>query len=491
MQETAIASPKAPSVSDLLGVALALDDDELRDPAALRARDRALGRAFEDARVRDPARQLVAWLQARGDSATATAGRVRGALRGLAGLLTLAGFVLGWGAALGVLAFETGSGRINVVLVLALLVAVPVVMLALSVLAALPMAGASRIPGVELLVGGLRWLSTGRIAMRLVPAAQRDALAAFWGRGVGHGRLYGTAQKWLLLAVSQAAALAFGVGAVVGTLGLVVFTDLAFGWSTTLEIASADFHRVVWWLARPWSALWVDAVPTAELVEATRFFRVDPTVPEAIDPGFYGRWWPFVLAAIGTYAVFPRALWAGFCVWRLHRSVRVALFQTPGVGELLDRMQSPLIEMGQEGAGLAAEADEPGAVDWASERRPPGCIISWAESADAASVSRIFGAETPAPLRAGGNSSLDDDRAAIAAAATASGDVAVVVRGYEPPVAELLDFFRDLRTSLGDGRGIDVVPLGAAETDLRVWAGALARGGDPWLRAVRPPDGSS
>ena len=488
MEEPAIESLAAPSVADLLGVALALDEDESLDPTARRKRDRALGIACEKAGVEDPAKRLVAWLEAREGTASGAASRLRGSLRLLGSGLAVMGFLLGWATSLGALAFEAGAGRINVVLVLALLVVAPVALLLLSLLAAIPSEQARWIPGAEPLTAGLRRLSTGRLALRLISAERRDVLAVLFGRGVGQARLYATTRRWLLLALSQSAALAFGLGALVGTLGLVVFTDLAFGWSTTLELDAAAFHRAVAWVSRPWSPFWSAALPSRELVEATRFFRVSPSVPEAVDPALYGRWWPFVVAAIVVYAVLPRALWAGFCSWRLRRAVRTALLQTPGASELLGRLQSPLIEMQQEHPSDAAHPLEaPRAVDWSTSEPPPGTVVCWAEAADARELKGLFPGEAPTAFRAGGNAALADDRSAIEAARRAQGSVAAVVRGYEPPVADFLDFLRELRAALGDGRRVDVIPLGADEAHLRVWSGALASLGDPWLRARRPP----
>ena len=51
--------------------------------------------------------------------------------------------------------------------------------------------------------------------------------------------------------------------AVLTALALVVFTDLAFGWSTTLDLDAASLHRVVEALSTPWRELIPAARPSS------------------------------------------------------------------------------------------------------------------------------------------------------------------------------------------------------------------------------------
>ena len=96
-------------------------------------------------------------------------------------------------------------------------------------------------------------------------------------------------------------------------LRLVVFSDVAFAWSTTLvDLDAARFHALVTALARPWAWLWRDAVPSLALVEATRSRLEGAYVQHAgggraVDPALVGGWWRYLLAAI-AYGLLPRAL---------------------------------------------------------------------------------------------------------------------------------------------------------------------------------------
>ena len=87
------------------------------------------------------------------------------------------------------------------------------------------------------------------------------------------------------------------------------------------------------------------------------------------------------------------------------------------------------------------------------------------------------------------------------AAGNAAGDTAganpglmILVKAWEPPMKDFLDFLRELRAALPSDRLIHVLPLGrsaagevtAAEAPHRdLWQNVLARLGDPWLSCSR------
>ena len=48
--------------------------------------------------------------------------------------------------------------------------------------------------------------------------------------------------------------------------------------STTLRVDATTAHRVTATLALPWAWFWPDAVPSLELIERTRFFRIAPAL---------------------------------------------------------------------------------------------------------------------------------------------------------------------------------------------------------------------
>jgi len=129
----------------------------------------------------------------------------------------------------------------------------------------------------------------------------------------------GRAQRWSMLWLLQVFWLWVGLGLLLGFWLLLLLTDLAFGWSSTLLEAGAGPLTLLQGLAWPWRHLWPAAVPDPALMEATHFVRIDPdsgSVKRA------GDWWPFLMASILFYNLLPRGLLAAVGYWRW-RSLRL------------------------------------------------------------------------------------------------------------------------------------------------------------------------
>lgn len=459
-----------PHPGTLIDLAIQLRRDEALPQDTLRSRDRAIGQRLGASKsdagqppqnAADRAGLATAWLDELDDPP-----RRGGEALGVVGFVAVGlGLLLGYGAAMALFYYD-GQAPVNVVRVLAVFVALQVVTLLLFALAAAP----GSLPGGR----SLRALSPGRLAAlvaRWLPGETRDAVAQIVGRGGAHQRVYGRVQKWQVLAWSQAMALAFNVAALGGSLQLIVFSDLAFGWSTTLQVDEDAMYAVTSALSKPWETFWADAVPTPKLVAETRTNRVE-ALGDQIDPATAAGWWPFLVACIAVYGVLPRVVTLILTRWRLRRAAVRAVAFTPGVDRLCDRLGAALVETR------------------AAEHEADGTNTSEAQEVFAASAgvhAVIRWADAPhdgEALHAGGGRALDDDRRAIAEASRGEGVVRVVVKAWEPPVLELLDFLGDLRKSLGDGRAIEVQPVG--EGDRAVWRKKLASVGDPWLRLVDP-----
>ena len=83
-----------------------------------------------------------------------------------------------------------------------------------------------------------------------------------------------TRKLWLLKLVSGAG-LWFSVGIVSGVLFLASTQDLAFYWSTSLGLDSERMREWIAAISLPWKTLGPSAVPSANLVEVSRFFRIE------------------------------------------------------------------------------------------------------------------------------------------------------------------------------------------------------------------------
>ena len=477
------------SLYELVGVVLALDERSSLEERDRRRLDREI-RTSAGVPNRRSIGLLRTWLQvAPTDSLRARIKSLRVSLVRVSWLLVAAGFCFGWATASALLSIKIHEGRINIVVAVALLVVVPFCLFIAGLLGWLWSLRPSGTGATRSLTELLRSIGFGRLALRFLPPSVRQDVEVVIGRFTAHGRLYGRVERGQLLLWSQAVGTAFGVGALVATLAFVVFTDLAFGWSTTLDVSASAVHRWTRVLAAPWASIWPAANPSLELVEATRFFHValEDRI-HAVDPIVYGGWWPFLVMSILSCAVLPRALMMGAVSFWVARETSYAIGLTPGVDRLLDRLTTPIVEtqalseegeIGRPSNELAPEVEMAGWLAAHAGAEPK--VVRWAELSSEESLRAAIGIEALRFFDAGGRCSLEDDATVARELAGGTVGIIVCVRGFEPPVLDVLDFLRAIRDQVGLEQPLLVVLFGANGGDVRAWRRKLIGLGDPRL----------
>lgn len=233
------------------------------------------------------------------------------ALRRVQTAAVLLGLLLGFGFMAGLVAYD-GTAQVNVLWIIgfALLQA----LLALAALA-MSLGKARRLPLLSDLLGYLPARFLRGPLRRLLDAPHQQP------------GIFDTLHTPFLLLLTQRFALAFNAAALLALFVYVTVQDIAFGWSTTLDIQPQELLAFVRALAVPW--LWLaPAVPTLELVEASQFYRLAGAA-SAPDPALLGRWWPFLACLWLVYALLPRFLLLRWCAHRWQRAQRDALQQHP------------------------------------------------------------------------------------------------------------------------------------------------------------------
>ncbi len=379
-----------------------------------------------------------------------------------------------------------GTLPVNVVTVFAALVLLQIVLIALTLILMLP-----KVPGVDALQSLLSGLNPGALAAALYRRVVRQGdqraslLVSHEARGPAATRF----ARWQMLAWSQCAAVAFNVAALICTFALIAFTDLAFGWSTTLRLDNNDMLRLTQLLAAPWRDFWPAAVPSAELIEHSRFFRLATSSPTAVAASELTGWWPFLLAAIMTYGLLPRCCLLLLTFIRLRAATRNLLLDDPRVRALLDRMNAAELQLGsdvKEVATVFADAEAQSAPAMSGD----AVVIVWSGALPLRDVTpwtakhlrwRVLQA-----LEAGSRT-IAADEAVIERVAVLQPNAAIIyVRGWEAPLLDLQDFIQALRAKVGPQCSLIVAPVGAngeivSEAQRSTWSRWTARVADPAL----------
>ena len=465
--------PATTLFEDAIDIPLWLEADRLTPHAERSRRDRDIGLTLES---RDRVQRVRGWWRVAApddERAGARLERVRGAITAVMGLL---GAVLGVSLALAAFQYD-GSQPVNVVRLIALLVVVPGLFLIASLLL---------LPGRVWLLRGVQDLiaplNPGALALtvfrRLVRASPELARTFDWRAGRSSAARFA---KWQLMWWSQVAAVGFNVAVLATAVLLVTFTDLAFRWSTTLDVDPEAVTRIVHAIAWPWHASVPSAVPSAELVEQSRFFRLDSGGVAS------GRaltaWWPFTLLTLVTYGLLPRLVLLGVAVVRLRAAESALLLDDPRVTALVDRMASPAVETAAAEHEMAS-APSPDAADYREVTGRARAVI-W-ESCASVETARVhardrLGLDLVAVVSAGGGHTLGADRQALDSMGSSDqGTVVVFTPAWEPPLLELLDFLSELRRRVGAESSIVVVPMAdgaraVTAVEHETWARAIGR----------------
>ncbi|MGH8658199.1 MAG: DUF2868 domain-containing protein, partial [Gammaproteobacteria bacterium] len=467
-------------LADLINLQQQLSEDSSLSESERHRRDREIAKRFPG-KSRDFKGQLRHWLHfVCADAAESKGYRAELARRLIGLLLLVLGLLSGWGAAMALFDYD-GTDPVNVVNILAIFVLGQIMLLLLFAFAILPGGLLRRVPGARTLQGVIGLFNLGHLQpllARFLAQRYREALSSALGWGKAHRTLFGRVHKWMGLLWSQQFAVAFNLGALIGCAHLIIFSDLAFGWSTTLDVEGAFFHRVVSSLALPWASWFQEAVPSRELVEGSKYFRFKQGVgmhtPEdlRIQAQFLGGWWSFLLACLFTYGLLPRLVTLALAWWRLRAAIGFALLHLPGALQLLNRMNQAMVE---------TQATEPEVqAQQVHVPRPrlspqglvggPGYVVNWAGLAMHQDVIQDllwqqFAVETKALLNAGGSASLDEDQKTITRLSKTPNHhpIVLLVKSWEPPLLEFLDFIRDLRLAIGPRRILKVVPVGLGD----------------------------
>ena len=424
----------------------------------LAARDREIGRQIS---ATSPLPCLLFWLH---HLAADRIEALRRGLRATGAVLCIIGLVIGVSTAAATFRY-TGKHPVNVVHVLSLFVLFQAFLLLLWVLAACR----ARLPGLEALQDLLAMLNPGRLRRWLshrLATGYTEALQRAGERSQVHLQRYAELERNVALHAAQILAVAFNIGAIATALVLITTTDLAFAWSTTLNIEADEFHRLTACLALPWGWFWPDAVPSAQLILDSAYYRFQggELTASASD---LGQWWRFLIAAMATYGLLPRLLTLIVSRARLSRDVAATLEAHPGTPLIYSRLTHALVTT--HAALPDTDYDAPIADSAAANPAISGpiVVIDWAEvGVGESAVSEALDLPVSRYLKAGG-SDMDADEAAIAEIAKGEGPVAIVVKAWEPPMGEFLDFLEDLRDAIAI---LPLVPEGVASDDqLRIW----------------------
>ncbi len=228
--------------------------------------------------------------------------------------------------------------------------------------------------------------------------------------------LIGSKRNWLFLQ-SQIMVLAFAFGGLVVFVALLLGTDVNFVWRSTLLDAQA-LQPVLQAIALPW-LFWSDAQPTLDLLELSRNSRITTD-----GSGYSASWWKFAIAAQITYNLIPRIVLLLIAAWR---------YRQDAVANSVENLVNSMAK------ARHFSADTPPPLAEIAYTTPSEYqLANWADAPDfcLSFITKSFGsAKTKLslnPLTA----------TTTLAQTTTQTSLVVIVKSWEPPLAELQDVLK-------------------------------------------------
>ncbi|MDR3400953.1 MAG: DUF2868 domain-containing protein [Chthoniobacter sp.] len=152
----------------------------------------------------------------------------------------------------------------------------------------------------------------------------------------------------------------------------VLFTDVAFGWESTVAQSPHGMSALVHALATPWTWYFPGACPTLEQVEQS-WFHYQSGVG-ALDRGATASWWPWLVGIILVYGLLPRAALRFYFSVQSNRDLRQVSFDEPRHRAAWYRLTGPVIHSNRPPQEGASSHGAPGGSP-ARARAEAGCLL--------------------------------------------------------------------------------------------------------------------
>ena len=299
---------------------------------------------------------------------------------GLALLGMLVGFLVGFGTLSG-----DQQGRVNLLFLLLILAFLPVMTLVLSL--------------VFLLRRNGRGLAGWLLELPLWP---RHLSAALLELDVRQCR-----KDWLVHQ-GQVLGLSFSFGTLFVFLLLLLGTDISFVWRSTI-LEAADLLPTLQLISFPWR-WWPEVQPSLLLLEQTRDFRLSNSALAMPDAS---QWWRFILAVQVCYSLLPTSL-----LWLSARQRVRSQYSASDLQQASIVAAAPAVQAAPELAEVVQVVSQPWTLlVWGANQKD--CIKA---------IQSVYGqAEQVIELEATSKSLAIEH------------SVVVMVKSWEPPLAELAD----------------------------------------------------
>ncbi|RLA46443.1 MAG: hypothetical protein DRR04_06400 [Gammaproteobacteria bacterium] len=413
---------KIPYLSDLYQLAAQLELDKEASIKALRTRDHRIGLACD---AREDSTRLLYWLQQ--VSAQRPANEKSGdtwlSEAAVAYMARAIAIFFGFTAMMSLL-LTSGKGLVNVLVFVLIFVVLQFVMSCFSA-----------------------WAMFATVRGNTPIALPMNPVKLMFSRIYPDLRYFREAQSVLritFLRYGQEMGALFTIGAMLGFLVVLALSEFTFVWGSTFQLSDDLAADVTNFMALPWSSMLPAATVDAQVIVDSRFHPALTELGQADIESMRG-WWPFLFMSLACYALLPRVVLWLVSRFYFRRFIKAAFIAYPRSDLVLARMKSPIVETQGAVGGRHMTLGKSRGLSRRENTPPDGrfFLLSWAGAlvADRVHEFEEFAAVPAENIVSVGAGPLAEDKEQAKKIADRGIDhLLVVVKSWEPPMADLADF---------------------------------------------------
>ncbi len=308
-------------------------------------------------------------------------------------------------------------------------------------------------------------------------------------------------QKNIFIERLQRFSLIFSIGVLLALLFVVITQDIAFSWSTTLDIKASSFYQFLELIATPWRVILASFMPSMELVELSQHYRLGVKLETNMveNAHILGTWWRYLAINTFFYAIVLRFFLWLFTLYSLRKRVKKEFFDLYELNRLVREFNTPFIETKSPKEEKHLEIKEEHKQQVKVKNMPPPMpplpkieednslddesieeeiaiiednilekeqhtIIAWNFSSDEVLLVNDSIDILPSSISlVGGRNSFEEDEEI---ANNSEDKILLYVKSWEPPTMDFVDFLEEL---ISNDRvyEIELFPIGLSENSYR------------------------
>jgi len=259
--------------------------------------------------------------------------------------------------------------------------------------------------------------------------------------------------KSYILYISQYISISFYLGILSGLIFIISFSDVVFGWSSTLHISANELHKIMEYISYPWHNLFPWAVPSIELIDKSRFFNLAKWNPN--DVLLVGQWWKFLAMTIIFYGIFLRVIFILPFKFYYQKIEKDIILQNYEVLSLLRKICEPVIETNTQKEENPLVYDEN--AETIAKKHNYDYAILWSIDEDIEKIMQRFSINSKNIIVIYPSDSFNKITEKLV---SVKGDAIFIVKGWDSPITELTDTIKELSNK---SKQIDILPIGFKE----------------------------